>query len=118
MSERGSATLEMLVLGFLVVVLLGQLLVTAGRLQAAGEAATEVARTAAFEAARYGDAAMAIGVARSLLPQAEVQAVQIGDEIRVEVRSTVEVIGPGGVVSRTVTGRAAARVSPYRSNRG
>lgn len=117
MTQRGSATLEMLVLGFLITILLGQLLVSAGRLQAAGEAATEVAQTAALEAARYGDADLAVRVARSLLDDAEVSAVRIDDEIRVEVRSTVGVIGPGGLVSRTVTGRAAARVSPYRSNR-
>lgn len=116
--SSGSSTVEILVLGFLVALMLGQALVTTGRLQAAGERAVEVAQMAALEGARYGDERLAGDLVRRLLPGAAVRAERIGDRISVAVRLDVSLLGPSGQVSRPVIGRATARISPYRSNRG
>jgi hypothetical protein len=109
--ERGSAFLEVLVLGFLICLMVAQALLLAGRLQTAGEMATEAAQVAALEAARHGDTITAREVAGRLAPGSAVSARLSGDRILVEVRVVVPL--PGHSV--TVLGRGAASVSPYRS---
>ena len=53
--QRGTALLGTLAIGFLVVILVGQSLVTVGRLSAAATEAEETARYAATWAARHGN---------------------------------------------------------------
>ena len=55
MTDRGSALIETLVLGFVAVMLVLQASMAAARIQTAGEEATEVAQAAATWATRYGD---------------------------------------------------------------
>ena len=109
--ERGSAFLEVLVLGFLISLVIAQALVIAGRLQAAGEMATEAAQVAALEAARHGDTTTAREVAGRLAPGSAVSTRLSGGQMQVEVSVVVPL--PGHSV--TVVGRGAAFVSPYRS---
>ncbi|MGH8934854.1 MAG: hypothetical protein ACRDXD_01055 [Acidimicrobiia bacterium] len=109
--ERGSAFLEVLVLGFLIFLMVTQALVIAGRLQAAGEMATEAAQVAALEAARHGDITTAREVAERLAPGSAVSTRLSGDQVLVEVSVVVPL--PGHSVS--LVGRGAASVSPYRS---
>ena len=118
-NEEGSALFEVLVLGVFGALLILTATVAAGSLQAAGEEATEVAQSAAAWGARYGDAAAAEAMARDLLPDARVTVSSDGHRIEVTVRSSVALIGPeGGALSTTVTGRATAAISPYRSRDG
>lgn len=56
--EQGSSLLETLVIGFAVVLVVGQALVTLGRLDSAATRADEAAQTAAAWAARHGDTEM------------------------------------------------------------
>ncbi|MEA2057315.1 MAG: hypothetical protein U9O63_01215 [Actinomycetota bacterium] len=114
--ERGSSLIETLVIGFAVVLVVGQALVTLGRLDSAATRADEAAQTAAAWAARHGDTDDALRLARDAAPGAEVSAVRHGDEIAVVVTISVPLVGPTGTpLTRTVHGRAVARVSPYRS---
>ena len=114
--ERGSALFEVLVVGTLAALMILQATVAAGRIQAAGEEATEVAQAAAAWAARYGDPAAAEAMARRMLPEAQVVAAAAGTGIEVTVRLRVSVVGPrGGPLRTSVTGRATAPVSAYRS---
>jgi hypothetical protein len=116
--SRGSALLEVLVIGALIVLAVAQGAVVAGRLHAAGDRVTEAAQIAASWAARHGDTEGATEVAQAAAPDAHiVRAFRTGDEITVVVRTRVGLIG-SGAPWRTVTGRATARVSAYRSNRG
>ncbi len=115
---RGSALLEILIVGALICLAVAQGAVAAGRLHAAGDRATEAAQVAASWSARHGDATGAQAIAASLAPDAlQVDASRSGDEITVAVHIRVGLLGNGGP-SRVVTGRATARISDYRSNRG
>ena len=114
--SRGSALIDTLVAA-LVTALLLQGALAACRLQAAGETAAEAAAVAATWAARHGDAALAATLARALAPEAESISTGIaGNSLSTVVRLRVALAGPDGVVSRLVVGRAAAPISPYRSN--
>jgi hypothetical protein len=116
--NRGSALVEALVLGALIVAAVGYATVTAGRLHAAGERATEAAQAAAAWAARHGDADDAGRIAARLAPDAaSIEVARSGGRIEVVVRIRVALAGPAGP-HRTVVGRAGTSISPYRSNRG
>jgi hypothetical protein len=113
--SRGSAILEALVVGFLAALMVLTSVLVAGRIQVAGEEAAEVARVASFFGARHGDAAGAEALARRLLPGGSVSVNGDGDRIGVVVRQRVDLPNPPG--DAEVVGRAATRISPYRSRR-
>lgn len=116
--QRGSALLETVAVGFVVLIVVGQALVTLGRLESAGLAADEAARHAATWATRHGDLASAEQIAIDFLPDARVTANRNGDDVVVQVAVDVPLLGPNGSpVTRTVYGRASAPISPYRSSR-
>lgn len=114
--ERGSALIEITVIGFLTALLVFQIALGAARIQASGELATEAAQVAAFHAARHGDLEGARLLANRFAP-AEIQVFRTGDSVSAVVTLDVEVLGPQGWLRRRVTGRATAQISPYRSNR-
>jgi hypothetical protein len=115
--NRGSVLVETM-LAILVAALLLQAVVAASRLEAAGEEAVEAAEMAVVWAARHGDVETAAAAVRSIAPGAQsVSILRRGDYITAIVRMTVTLTGPDGRGSTTVSGRAAAAVSPYRSNR-
>ncbi len=117
--SRGNALVEVLVVGVLVVLMVVGVGATAMRLHSAGETMTEVAQTAALFAARHGDASTALEVVYRLAPDSMVEIETGDDEITVIVRKRVGVLGPAGTwVTKTVTGRATAALSPLRSGRG
>lgn len=116
---RGSALIEVLVLGLAAALVVLTATVAAGRVQSAGEEATEVAQRVAQWAARYGDPDSAALLADELLPGATISITGTDEVITVVVRAPVSLVGPGGGPLRTVvTGRAEARMSPYRSHDG
>lgn len=116
--ERGTALLGTLIIGFAVVLLVGQSLVTVGRLSSAAATTEETARYAATWAARLGDATDAARIAGSLAPDARVEARETAEGIVVVVALDVALVGPdGSPLSTTVTGRAVVPVSDYRSRR-
>jgi len=115
--SRGSALVDALVAAFVTALFL-QGAVAATHLQAAGEVAQEAAAVAAAWAARYGDAAAAEALARSLAPEAESVSVRATPEgLAAAVWIRVPLAGPQGQMAAVVAGRAVAAVSPYRSNR-
>lgn len=115
-SERGASLIETLVIGFAVVLVVGQALVTLGRLDAAATRASEAAEVAAAWAARHGDDRDAARIAGRLAPGSDVSTTRQGDEIAVVVTIDVPLVGPSGTaLTRTVSGRATVRLSPYRS---
>lgn len=114
--ERGTALLGTLAVGFVVVILVGQSLVTIGRLSAAATEAEETARYAATWAARHGDAADAAQIASKLAPEAAIEAAATSEGIAVVVAVEVSLVGPEGSPLRTtVTGRAVVPISKHRS---
>lgn len=114
--ERGATLIATLAIGFAVLVLVGQSLITIGRLSSAATAAEESARYAATWAARYGDASDAERIAQTLAPDATVEVSSSANGIAVVVEVEVSLIGPdGSLLTRTVTGRADVPVSGYRS---
>ena len=116
MGQRGTALLGTLAVGFLVVIMVGQSLVTIGRLSAAATEAEETARYAAAWAARHGDASDAERIALGLVPGAIVEAAATDVGITVVVAIEVSLVGPeGSPLRRTVTGRAMVPVSDFRS---
>lgn len=115
-NERGTALIGTLAIGFVVVLVVGQSLLALGRLSAASAEVSEVASYAAQQGARYGEPGEAAVVAERLLPEATVEVVDNGNTLSVGVHLTVPLIGPEGTpLERTVTGRATATISPYRS---
>ena len=114
--EHGSALLGTLAIGFAVVLLVGQSLVTIGRLSAAATTAEETARYAASWAARHGDASDAERIAAQLAPEASVDAAETADGFIVVVEIDVSLIGSeGSPLTQTVTGRADVPISEFRS---
>jgi antitoxin (DNA-binding transcriptional repressor) of toxin-antitoxin stability system len=114
--EQGSSLLETLVIWFAVVLVVGQALVTLGRLDSAATRADEAAQTAAAWAARHGDTDDALRLARNAAPGAHVGVERSGDELAVVVTIDVPLVGPAGSsLTRAVHGRAVVRISPYRS---
>ena len=117
--ERGNAIIEVLGVGFLVVLLLVPLLIGVGRLQAADEAVRDAAHTAALIIARNGDVASGTSAAVALAPiGASVEVAATLDRVTVTVDYELTLVGPDGLLTRTVQTVATARVSPYRSSRG
>ncbi len=114
--SRGSALIETVVIGFAVVLLAVQALVTIGRMSAAGAAAAEAARYAATLAARTGSLDDARREARRIVPEATVAIDRTAGTVVVAVSIDVPVLGPeGSPASMTVTGRATATEGRYRS---
>ena len=114
--ERGAALIGTLAIAFLFVLVVVQTLITVGRIGACAAEAAEIAAYAAQHGARYGDADDAARIANELSPDAVVVAIDEGDNLLVEVRIDVPLVGPeGSPIRRTVTGRASATYSPYRS---
>lgn len=114
--ERGTALLGTLAIGFVFVLAMAQTLTTLGRLGAAASEAAETASYAAQHGARYGGTDEAALVAASLSPDAEVVSFDNGSGLSVEVRIEVPLVGPeSSPVRHTVSGRATATYSPYRS---
>jgi hypothetical protein len=117
-AERGTALIGTLIIGFAVLLIVGQSLVTIGRLSSAATTAEESARFAATWAARVGDAGDASRIAEDLAPGARVEAWETSEGIAVVVSLDVSLVGPdGSPLSTTITGRAIVRISDYRSRR-
>ena len=115
-NDRGTALIGTLVIGFAVLLLVGQSLVTIGRLSAAATEAEETARYAATWAARHGDASDAEWIAHTLSPNATVEAFATSAGIAVVVEIEVSLAGPEGAqLIRTVTGRADVPIGEFRS---
>jgi hypothetical protein len=96
--------------------LVGQALVTIGRLSTAATEAEETARYSATWAARHGDASDAALLARAMAPEASVDAADTANGIAVTVTLEVSVVGPAGSpLTQTVVGRAVVPVSRFRS---
>lgn len=116
MGERGAALIGTLAIGFVFMLVIGQVIVTVGRLGAASAEVSEVASYAAQQGARYGDPDDAARIARELMPDADVVATTAGESLSVEIRIVVPLVGPAGSpLYQTVTGRATTAYSPYRS---
>jgi hypothetical protein len=115
-NERGTALIGTLAIGFVFVLVIAQTLITIGRIGTTASDAAEVASYAAQHGARLGGPDEAARVAEGLSPDAAIVVVDNGSELTVEVRIDVPLVGPAhGPVSHTVTGRATAAYSPYRS---
>lgn len=116
--ERGTALLGTLVIGLAVLALVGQALLTIGRLSSAATATEETARYAAAWAARLGNAWDASRIAREMTPDGRVEVLEGPDGIAVVVAVDVSLVGPAGSpLSTTVTGRAVVPISEHRSRR-
>lgn len=104
-------------MGFVMMLVVLQILIGQQRLAVAGDRATAAAQTAAIWAARSGSTAQAESFAADLAPGSDVEAWRDGDTVFVEVHRSVAVIGPSSSPLRyTVIGRGAAAVAPYRSD--
>jgi hypothetical protein len=114
--EWGTALIGTLAIGFVFVLVMAQTLITLGRIGTTASEAAEVASYAAQHGARFGGPEDATRIAEGLSPDAVVVTVDNGAELTVEVRIDVPLVGPGSSpVRHTVTGRATATYSPYRS---
>ena len=114
--ERGTALIGTLAIGFVFLLVITQTLITVGRIGTAASEAAEVASYAAQHGARFGGPEDATRVAEGLSPDAVVATVDNGSALSVEVRIEIPLVGPGSSpVRQTVTGRATATYSPYRS---
>ena len=114
--ERGVALIGTLAVAFVFVLVVVQTLITDGRLGGSAAEAVDVAVYAAQYGARHGDPGEAQRIANELSPNATVVAADGGGLLSVEVRIEVPLIGPeGSPLRHTVTGRASATYSPYRS---
>ena len=117
--DRGSALLEVMVLGAAMVVMVLAVSVAAGRIIAAGEAAREAARTGSVWGARYGDADLAERTAaKQARPGSTVTARRRGDQLVVTVEETIELLGVPGAPTRRISHTERMDIAPYRSNRG
>jgi hypothetical protein len=116
--EGGTALIGTLIIGFAVLLIVGQSLVTIGRLSSAATTTEETARFAATWAARVGDAGDAARVAERLAPGARIEAMETSEGLTVAVALDVALVGPdGSPLSTTVIGRASVPISEYRSRR-
>jgi hypothetical protein len=114
--ERGTALIGTLAIGFVFVLVMAQTLITLGRIGTTASEAGEVASYAAQHGARFGGPEDATRIAEGLSPDAVVVTVDNDAGLTVEVRIDVPLVGPGSSpVRHTVTGRATATYSPYRS---
>ena len=114
--EGGTALIGTLAIGFVFVLVTTQTLITLGRIGTTASEAAEVASYAAQHGARFGGTEDATRIAEGLSPDAVVVTVDNGAELTVEVRIDVALVGLGSSpVRHTITGRATATYSPYRS---
>ena len=115
-NENGTALVGTLAIGFVFVLVITQTLITVGRLSATAADVTEAASTAAQYGARFGGAEDATRMAQDLVPDGIVVVADDGATLSVEVTVDVALVGPErSPVRGTVTGRAIAAFSPYRS---
>ncbi len=110
--ERGTALIEMLVLGFAVVLIVLPVLSTVARVIDANAAVSNAARDSAAWVARHGTAWS--GAADGIVVETTVS-----DGVATSTaRATVTLVGVGGLgVERDVVATFAAPISPYRSGR-
>lgn len=117
--DKGAALFEVIVIGMLAAGLVAQTIVTAGRLQVAGEAAAEAAEAGAAHLARYGAAPAANRLIQDLAPGASFEVTDAGAWVRVEVRARVALVGPPGApLTGRVVRAAVAHRSPNQSRDG
>ena len=117
--SRGSATVEVLAVGVLMIGALLHTLSTAAEIQAGADAAAEAAAVGARWGAHHGDAETARRASAAVAPPgARIVVGRNGDRLGVVVRIDVPLIGPAGSpLMTTVSGRATAEVGPHRSGR-
>jgi hypothetical protein len=107
--QRGSAMLEMVVLGFAVVLMVLPVILTVARLTEANASVSGAARDGAMWVARHGG------------EPPEVEGVHVvvtdrGDAVEVSAAREVSLVGVGGAkLSTTVRSRVVVSVSRYRS---
>jgi len=111
-SERGTAILEVIVLGFAVVLIVLPVLTTVARVIDANAAVTSSARDSASWVARHGTQWQ--GSSDLVAVETSVE----GGVATATARASVTLIGVGGLeVTRDVTAIFEVPVSPYRSDR-
>jgi hypothetical protein len=109
--ERGTALLEVIVLGFAVILVVLPVLTTIARVIDANAAVTTVARDSASWAARHGT--QWEGGSERVSVETSVD----GGTATSTARATVTLIGVGGMkIDREVVATFQVPVSPYRSN--
>lgn len=114
--ERGAALIEALVVGMVLFVATIQIVLTAGRLQVAGDAISEAASVAAVVGARHGDLAHARATAAALSPGSSVAVWEDGEGVHVRVSTSVAIVDVLGIdAHRSLSATAFAAVNPYRS---
>jgi hypothetical protein len=110
--ERGTVLLEMIVLGFAVILVVLPVLMTIARVIDANAAVTTAARDSASWVARHG--AQWEGGSDRVSVETSVD----GGVASATARATVTLIGVGGIkIDRDVVATFEVPVSPYRSNR-
>ncbi|NQV06304.1 hypothetical protein HQ535_07120 [bacterium] len=118
--SRGSALIEIIVLGVFIGVVLLTAIGAAARVLEAGSRASDAAEMAATAMALGSGDDRARALAAAIAPDAEsVSITEVGGNFAVIVTIRVGLIGPdGGPVSSIVTGRAIAAPSPHVSSSG
>lgn len=110
--ERGTALIEILVIGFAVVMVVIPALLGVARLNEARLVAQTTASDTASWIARHGR------VPSTERPDVAIRVVEADEIVVVHSSIDVQVISVGGVgVTLSVDARASAPVSPYRSDR-
>ena len=109
MRERGTALVEILVVGFAVVLIVLPVLSTIARLTEANATVHAAARDGAVWVARHGDEPPGVeGIMLSI--------VEADGEVEVVASLEVTLVGVGGTaIGRTVRSRVAVPVGAYRS---
>jgi hypothetical protein len=107
--EKGTALLEIIVVGFAVVLLVLPVITTVARLTEANATVNAAARDGAVWVARHGGEPPQVdGVKLSI--------VETSDTVEVVATQNVTVIGVGGTtIARTVRSRVAVSVGVFRS---
>ena len=110
--ERGTALIEMLVLGFAVVLIVLPVLVTVARIIDANAVVSSAARDSATWLARHGTIRPVTGEGVA------VETSATSDIAHATARATVTLVAVGGMkIERQVVASYDAPVSPYRSDR-
>ena len=111
-SERATAMIEVIVLGFATVLLILPALVTVARMVDASAAAASQARDSATWMARHGTELVVTE------PNIEASTTVEGGIVRSTVRARVTVLSVGAIeVDHTVEATYEVPISPYRSRR-
>lgn len=110
--ERGTVLLEMIVLGFAVILVVLPVLTTVARVIDANAAATTTARDSASWVARHGTQWEGAGDGVSVATSVD------GGVVTATARATVTLIGVGAIkIDREVVATFEVPISPYRSRR-